>query len=365
MPVRVSYKKQFFLLIMLSAIVLVGLEGFVKIYTYVNPNCSFMGADPYQDLGFELQRQLCYDIRDLAWARTPNIHMLPNQHFETVNINNDGFRGPDITRTKIEDTYRIFVIGGSTVFLGTSDETTISGYLQEMFDKKNPELKIQVINAGMWTGFSYTETLYIKNKIIEYEPDLLIIYDGWNDLSKPYELYEKVFSKDDFKDYIKDIFSKDLVFWKTPFFIEWVWEHEFRKLDYEGMNRKILDDKNVPDKVNLWKTRWIEVCEMGNENGFDTIVTLQPILMTSNKVLSETEKKTLTNWDSVSYSNSYQSYVNALVDLKGHCTKTADLRGIFDNTTKPIFLDEVHVGDYGNLIVAERLYQLSNSIIIK
>ena len=45
-------------------------------------------------------------------------------------------RGPDITQDKPNDTYRIIIIGGSTVYGSgsTSDKTTIPGFLQEKID---------------------------------------------------------------------------------------------------------------------------------------------------------------------------------------------------------------------------------------
>ena len=45
-----------------------------------------------------------------------------------------GFRGTEFSEIKPSDTYRIFMIGGSTMFGAgaTSDETTIPGYLQQL-----------------------------------------------------------------------------------------------------------------------------------------------------------------------------------------------------------------------------------------
>ena len=45
----------------------------------------------------------------------------------------------------------------------------------------NSDHKIEVINAGISNGWSFNEVKQIRDRIITLQPDLLIIYDGWND----------------------------------------------------------------------------------------------------------------------------------------------------------------------------------------
>ena len=67
------------------------------------------------------------------------------------NLNSLGFRGTEFSEIKPSDTYRIFMVGGSTMFGSgeSSDETTIPGILQKIFDSDSSVQKIEVINAGM------------------------------------------------------------------------------------------------------------------------------------------------------------------------------------------------------------------------
>ena len=117
--------------------------------------------------------------------------MLPDQYFQTININSHGFRGAEFSQIKSDDTYRIFIVGGSTAFGtgSTSDSTTIPGFLQDKFDTNPLPKKIEVINAGISGLFSGTEVGLIKQQILDFEPDMLVIYDGWNDVGKKYENY--------------------------------------------------------------------------------------------------------------------------------------------------------------------------------
>ena len=76
--------------------------------------------------------------------------------------------------------YRIFVVGGSTIFGSgvTTDEKTIPGFLQQEFDKSGKN--VEVINVGIGAAWSFSEKFLIENYIQNYEPDLVVVYDGAN-----------------------------------------------------------------------------------------------------------------------------------------------------------------------------------------
>ena len=176
MSVQVSYKKQTIFGILLILIMIISVEGVLRAYDFQHPNCKITNSNVFSDVDEDLKRSICLDNDNLIWHNNPNLHLEPNQHYTTIDINMDGFRGKEIELKKAFDTYRIFVIGGSTTFgVGSSsNETTIPGYLQEYFLTIN-ELNVEVINAGIPKAFSHTEFNYIQNKILDYEPDLLII----------------------------------------------------------------------------------------------------------------------------------------------------------------------------------------------
>ena len=95
-----------------------------------------------------------------------------------LEFNSEGFRGEEFSKEKSSDVYRIFVVGGSTILSAdTSNETTIPSIFQKMLEIENPERKIEVINAGISGGNSKTELELIGSKIVNYDPDLIIMYD--------------------------------------------------------------------------------------------------------------------------------------------------------------------------------------------
>ena len=54
-----------------------------------------------------------------------------------------------------------------------------------------------------------------------------------------------------------------------------------------------------------------------------------------------------------------------LDNLDKHCSLTTDFRTIFDDINQPIYLDAIHTGDFGNKIIAEKIYEEILPIVSK
>lgn len=84
-----------------------------------------------------------------------------------------------------KDAYRIFVLGGSSVnYLRNFDG------LRKKLEIKWPDRKIEIINTG---GLSYgtSRLLLVFEEILEYRPDLIILYSGHNEFEEKYLKTEK------------------------------------------------------------------------------------------------------------------------------------------------------------------------------
>ena len=94
--------------------------------------------------------------------------------------NSLGFRGKEF-RPKIKPKkYRMFCVGGSTTACGMcADEDTWPSRLQSYLEEK--ECNIEVINAGTLGWTSYQELLLVREELIHYKPDILILHEGWNE----------------------------------------------------------------------------------------------------------------------------------------------------------------------------------------
>jgi len=363
MSVQVSYKKQFLLGLMFLLVIIMIAEGISRTIEIHFPKCDFLEQDAFKDTEYYLVRQICMDNLSLLTTQPeifePSIIFLtPNQHYPTININFHGFRGPEISKEKPEHTYRIFWVGGSTAFGSgsTSDETTIPGFLQKKFNEANLDVRVEVINAGISAFESFREAYYVKNMLVEFEPDLFIVYDGANDAwvnefevdSNENIIEPKIV--DDTPEEERLFKFSDYEFYRTPFV---VWRYIL----------KDIDTPNYTDSL-ISKNRWGEICEFGKKNGFDTMITIQPMIGIGQKPYSSAE---LTMYgDGLrfrSLAQNFQGMVDSLKELDKTCIKTADLRDTFENIPQTVYFDQAHMTDFGNEIIAQKLFELSLPII--
>jgi len=317
MPVQVSYKKQFALFLCLFLILLIVIEVFANIWLYYFYRCDFEDNELFLQEDPEINRKIC--IESLAYGITDEqVHWEEGTRSRSgldeslVFISSQRFRSPEFSEIKPENTFRIFTIGGSTTFgAGVLDNQTYPYYLQELFDSSDVNFKVEVINTGWAKHWSLTETELIKNRILSFDPDLFIVYDGWNEI-----------------------------------------------------NEQIIrnDERASPQ---LWKERWIEICELGKNDGFQTIVTLQPLASTGEKILTEQEYLFTTKSRNKRLVDPYPQYAEQLAEMEKHCTITKDLRNLFDNIPEPIYYDLGHTGPRGNQIIAEKMFQISLPLVIK
>ena len=148
MSVQVSYKKQSVIGIIGLVILLLAIEIIANVWWISQINCEFEQNEIFQNISEEKKRQLCLDFYEI---KTSGDEIIPNQSTGSITINTLGFRGAEFSETKPSDTYRIFMLGGSTMIGSgaSSDETTKPGILQKIFELDRPIIqKIQVINAA-------------------------------------------------------------------------------------------------------------------------------------------------------------------------------------------------------------------------
>lgn len=100
----------------------------------------------------------------------------------TTNIDSFGFRGEEIRKNKPKGTYRIFILGGSTVLNAeTPYEQSAPRLLEKLLQKKYPNQKIEVINAGVDGYTSEHSLIQYLFKIRDFHPDMVIMWHGIND----------------------------------------------------------------------------------------------------------------------------------------------------------------------------------------
>ena len=206
-----------------------------------------------------------------------------NEHPELYSMNSEGFRGSEFIKNKPDDTYRIIAVGGSTTFgSGVTNENTWPIILEKKLQNISEGKNIEVINAGIAGMNSLEGSKLIKEKLIHFKPDLIIIFDGNNDTACR------------------------------------MVEHS-TKYHNEPKERKIeLCGAYLPDTYDeMYAERWSEICKLGAENGFETVFILQPIPH-FGKVLTDQEivKSFFFRAEHPHYLNSLESFAQQLSSIE-------------------------------------------------
>ena len=113
MSVQVSKKKQVIFGLIVLVLILGIIEAAAQIWWIDIQDCAIEESEIYEHLSQEEKSQLCQDQYNL---RKSGIDLIPNQRSDSVNINSLGFRGPEFSPEKPAEAYRIFMLGGSTLF---------------------------------------------------------------------------------------------------------------------------------------------------------------------------------------------------------------------------------------------------------
>jgi len=372
MSVQVSYSKQTFVLILFIFLVLFIIEGITRTYDFFNPTCAALTNEMYDDVDYFFKSGICVSFQNAIYFRDPITGLRtfePDQHSSVVDINNHGFRGSEISKEKPEDVYRIFMVGGSTVYgLYSSDETAIPGYLQTSFNQVESTRKIEVINTGIPGYTSSDELQLIKTKLIEYDPDLLIVYDGHNDLmlqaGYTHTIHHEI-KYNFFEYYYKKYFS----FYRTPYVFDEINKNINKEIFPQQANpaQYMWESNYIPGKKSsIWKNNILQICELGNENDIDVVYILQPFLITGNKTKSDFEMKMfqITKNPKLGYLEEFEHFLVEFDQLDSSCANTYNLGNIFDNMTETVYFDRSHIGYKNNKIVADKIFELTSPMII-
>jgi lysophospholipase L1-like esterase len=109
------------------------------------------------------------------------------QGSETASINSHGFRGPDFETVKPKNVFRVVCLGESSTFgYRNRDDETYPFLLGRLFTEER--LHVEVINAGFPYYNSGSILSLLKEDILNYKPDVITLYAGYNDTSWPIQI---------------------------------------------------------------------------------------------------------------------------------------------------------------------------------
>ena len=247
-------------------------------------------------------------------------------------INSQGLRSPEFVMDKPNDVYRIIAVGGSTTFgLGVEDSFSWPALLQKSLNDLETSKRIEVLNAGVPAATSLQNMNHINQKLINFSPDLIILYEGTNDMGC-----------------------------MLPYF-----HNENTKWDDNSMLR-LCGDYELDKYPELLAERFSSLCLKGSKNNFDVIIILQPNVELKSKILTNQELESY--FDRPQYRIMLEDYElmkeYAVLNSK-ECNSVNDFTGIFDEYDIPLYFDYNHTGNLGNQIISEHIRDLTTPVLFE
>ena len=336
----------------------------------------------------------CYDNKKLdrfpLMRFSSFIEYFPLSNFEGngYSTNQWGFRDKDnLDEKKISGEIRMFVVGGSTAWgAGVIQEHLY----MEMLDKELNQAfdnNIKVINAGVGAYLNTHERILVLNVIQRFDPDILLIFSGWNDTYAEYTGKRVI---DDTWDYLKispllavyhdrfrlNIFPEALMY-RPPKYGEYLVKMRYLvdKITFKAAAVKVkteLKKRAIEPSVlygDLIYNLNAIVHALKNK-GTKVIYNLQPSLYNTKKKLSAYERN-LVDMGNKNYTlfPEYNSKLYNIyrADLVEYCRINdvyffdGDLA--IEDESLTVFEDHVHFSDRGNKLLAKDMLPKLKDII--
>lgn len=325
-----------------------------------------------------------FQVELAASGRPDGKGLVPNYHGDWITINSLGFRGEEFAVEKPEGTYRVALVGSSTVFgNGLRDDQIIAAYLQEELEERLGQ-PVEVINGGQTASNSSKNLDIIAHKILEYDPDIIILLTGRNDIyfgldagwqpdylpppmPRPVEEIETQPEKIPFrltragKFLVNEVMiarAIDRVVTHVAYFIR----SKLQKptpaptITIPTSPRFVMND----EAISLYEKNMKRIAHLVSSEGVDLIFVVQPTMAATNKPLTDAEQAYVEQFkDEGWYELLVENYPRGIEATfqagEATGTPTYDLSTIFDDVEEATFLEEPHLNQLGSQIVAERL----------
>ena len=332
-------------------------------------------------------------------------------------INSQGFREAEaVPLVKPQGEIRIFILGGSAAFgLGNeSNEATITSKLearlnqrvqqqQQSPEKYRPDVfpffkpsrrkafalpakiregNYRVINAAVPGYTSGNELAQLALKILPYQPDLVVVLDGYTDLMLPSNQKETEIPTigtyiNDPQEHFKVHLSQSLQEWMEQFYLvqavqNWLSEPEPVRTEPNLVinqgNKAIKaylppNELELEKRVNRYRQHHLQMARLSAGAGIPLVVVVQPeITGRAPTQLNEAEKSILMQLGPA-YRQKIPQYYPQLVAAAEQLPKdfpnnarVLNLYNLPPQYPVPSFTDPIHLTEAANKAIAQQIY---------
>jgi len=285
-------------------------------------------------------------------------------------LNSLGYRGKAPLPSKDPDEFRIFVLGGSTIVLGVN---TVPDLLEKEL-RNNGFENVNVYNFGIVSSVSSMEISRILFEISEFSPDLIVMYNGANDIIQPYNWDPRPGYPFNFIAYENNpLLQRDVKHYPTiPLFLYGSSIFQFLFPSYFVQKFVPLEEKR--NEVGYKSSEWedaiaktyvknlVKADAISKAFGAEFIVFFQPTLFTKEPLHEEERKMVIPELRDY-YLRVYKKIISEIAKQPSEL-KVIDLSDIFDGDDNLVFRDLCHKLKPRRITVAQEIYKYIEPIII-
>ena len=318
---------------------LLSLEGAIRVWAY------------FFRSGYEV-----YNTTKGRYEPVPGVH--PIRGAPPLVINSKGFIGPEFEVEKPQGVYRIFSIGDSCTFGNMN--VVYPGLVHTRLNAEGGGRKFEVINAGVEGYDSAFALARLKEDVLQYQPDLVTIYVGWNDFMKSnpegrgdagrYAWLGRLMEQS----YLVKAYRKIIFFYVRPVIARPNVEPTPADLRaYDAFEPAVFRD-NLTEMIRTLKSRGIKV-----------LVMTRPTVVREGMSYEEIKRQNVMfPWYGTAYS------VNRLLSLHRAYNRTTeavaaregvpllDLAAEFEKRDrKDLFWDTMHPSEKGHALIADMVFR--------
>jgi len=254
-----------FILIVIFALLM---EQSIRFYLFGTDSLSYQKMKSVGSMGYTGYLKAA-DLPGIVYEFKPGI----DSYFKLADFrtNSQGLRDKEYLVKKPDNTFRVAVIGGSfTVPAGVEIDKAFHSILEERLDSENPDINYEFINFGV-SGYRINNKIAtLKNKALEYNPDLvLFVLDG----SQFTEDEEKEFNAKPIRNQFFQSFTYKLIS-KNKLFKEDNNEQIFLDEQKAGLDKL---DQTLKELSKLSRTNNIPICIVVLDHDFSHLQLSQEI----------------------------------------------------------------------------------------
>lgn len=349
--------------------------------------------------------------RFTAWRLNPSFGRIDIQH------NPQGFRrSTSVSIKKTIGSARVFFLGGSAAYGAQGGFThiddrysrihnheLIDAFLEQQLNTAFPSKRWEVINSATSGYRIHQQLALIQARILRYQPDYVILMDGYNDfielyhlaeagISTEYDVYQNTPGGEEFDALANPKSVRSL----TTFANSWLrsrsvlyrlaqdhvpgavrnpWSHKAGNVAAPFSEPVQLIDLDAEERsgaiaalghVEYYVQTARQIHRILELEGIKVLFLLQPILILSNKTLTSSETK-MRDYERTRGGRLYFYLLRQIYsEIARGMTEASQKDGflflnlvdVFDQTLEQTFSDFAHLTPDGNRIIANRLFEL-------